>query len=379
MTTGRTSLLEELREQVPPGLVEMLQISGTRRRQDPARSTRRSASTRSPELEAAARDGRLAGLPRFGRRRRRTSSRASRFLRQASGFRLSHHALEEARGAARRARAACPASSRRSSRATCAAASEVVREIVMVLVADTAPAEVFAPAEPAAGRERVRGSGRAPRHAALRGRHHGAGRSSRRRSTLGAVLVQATGSEAHLRQLAAHARELGFSLDGAALWRGSEFVPTPDEADALRARSACRVIPPELREGRDEIALAAAGRCRACSSAATCSASCTATPNYSDGTNTVRGAGRARAARAGYRYVGITDHSQAAAYAGGLTADDLDAPVGRDRRGERAARGHPRPQGHRGRHPPGRRARLSGDRCSSGSTSSSARSTVAST
>ena len=44
--------------------------------------------------------------------------------------------------------------------------------------------------------------------------------------------------------------------------------------------------------------------------------------NYSDGSNTVEELALACRA-AGYQYVGITDHSQAAAYAGGLTADDL--------------------------------------------------------
>jgi len=43
---------------------------------------------------------------------------------------------------------------------------------------------------------------------------------------------------------------------------------------------------------------------------------------YSDGSNTIEQL--ALASRdAGYRYVGITDHSQAAAYAGGLRPDDL--------------------------------------------------------
>jgi len=44
--------------------------------------------------------------------------------------------------------------------------------------------------------------------------------------------------------------------------------------------------------------------------------------DYSDGSNTI--AEMAAACQdAGYQYLGITDHSQAAAYAGGLAADDL--------------------------------------------------------
>ena len=44
--------------------------------------------------------------------------------------------------------------------------------------------------------------------------------------------------------------------------------------------------------------------------------------NYSDGSNSVEELALACRA-AGYQYVGITDHSQAAAYAGGLKSDDL--------------------------------------------------------
>ena len=44
--------------------------------------------------------------------------------------------------------------------------------------------------------------------------------------------------------------------------------------------------------------------------------------SYSDGSNTVEELALACRA-AGYEYLGVTDHSQAAAYAGGLSADDL--------------------------------------------------------
>ena len=71
----------------------------------------------------------------------------------------------------------------------------------------------------------------------------------------GAVLVQATGSEGHLKELADHAASRGFALNGAALWRGSEFVATPDETKFYEALGLS-FIPPELREGRGEVAAA---------------------------------------------------------------------------------------------------------------------------
>ena len=60
--------------------------------------------------------------------------------------------------------------------------------------------------------------------------------------------------------------------------------------------------------------------------------------NYSDGSNTVEELALACQA-AGYQYLGITDHSQAAAYAGGLRpmislrqADEIDEVNARTRR-----------------------------------------------
>jgi DNA polymerase (family 10) len=95
LRTGRSSLLEELREQVPPGLVEMLQISGLGVAK--VRQIHEALDIDSlPELEAAARDGRLAKLPRFGTKTAENILKGIAFLRQASAFRLAHHAAEEA-------------------------------------------------------------------------------------------------------------------------------------------------------------------------------------------------------------------------------------------------------------------------------------------
>ena len=116
---------------------------------------------------------------------------------------------------------------------------------------------------------------------------------------LGAVLVQATGSDAHLRLLAAHARHRGYALSGAALWRGSEFVPTPDEA-TLYGALGLQLVPPELREGRDEIALAARGALPRLLERSDLAGFLHCHTNYSDGTNTVEAAGP-RVPRAGLR------------------------------------------------------------------------------
>ena len=91
MNTGRAGILEELREQIPPGLVEMLSISGLGVAK--IRQIHEVLGVESlPELETAALDGRLAKLPRFGRKTSENILKSIAFLRQANAFRLSHHA-----------------------------------------------------------------------------------------------------------------------------------------------------------------------------------------------------------------------------------------------------------------------------------------------
>jgi len=317
VTSGRSSLLEELREQVPSGLVEMLQIAGLGVAK--IRQIHESLDIDSlPDLEAAAKDGRLAKLPRFGQKTAENILKGIAFLRQASAFKLAHHAAEEAEGF-RSALAALPGVISAEVAGDLRRRMEVVRDIVVVLVANVAPAEIF----------RVIGQ--------LPGVHEFAGQDERRVTlrvsggaqaqvvvttprNAGAVLVQATGSDAHLAQLAQYARDRGFGLDGAALWRGSEFVPTADEKSFYGALGLAE-IPAELREGRGEIE-AAAGPLPRLLERGDLAGFLHCHTTWSDGTNSVEEL--ALACRdAGYSYVGLTDHSRAAAYAGGLTPEDL--------------------------------------------------------
>jgi DNA polymerase (family 10) len=316
--TGRASLLEELREQVPPGLVDMLAISGlgiARIRQIHEVLDIDSL----PELEAAALDGRLAKLPRFGQKTSENILRGIAYLRQASAYRLSHHAAEEAEGL-RRALEKLPGVLHAYVAGDVRRRSEIVRDLVLVLVAEVPPAEVF---------ERL---------SRLPGVHEFAGHDERRVTlrftggasaqivvttpvNLGAVLVQATGGDAHLEALQGHAAARGYNLSGAALWRGSAFVPTPSEGHLYRELGLAEIAP-ELREGNGEMEAAAAGRLPALVERADLRGFLHCHTNYSDGSNTVEEL--AHACRdAGYAYVGITDHSQASAYAGGLRPDDL--------------------------------------------------------
>ncbi|HLS47929.1 MAG TPA: PHP domain-containing protein [Gemmatimonadales bacterium] len=317
--TGRASMLEELREQIPPGLVEMMRVPGLGIGK--IRQIHELLDVDSlPELEQAALDGRLARLPRFGPRTAENILRGIAFVRKSAGHRLFHHALDEAE-TLRAALATLPGVIEAHAAGEVRRRTALVRGIVLVLVADKAPADVFRHLSQLPGVDEF--AGQDERRVTLR---FTGGSSAEVIVTTpvnaGAVLVQATGSEDHLRQLAAHAAAAGCSLHGAALWRGSEFVPTPDESSLYRALGL-GWIPPELREGRNEIADAAAGTLPALVERRDLAGLLHCHTKYSDGSNTVEEIALA-AREAGYAWVGVTDHSAAAAYAGGLAPGDLE-------------------------------------------------------
>lgn len=127
-----------------------------------------------------------------------------------------------------------------------------------------------------------------------------------------AALLRLTGSAAHVLQLEAIARAKRQPLD----------APADDEPQ-IYARLGLPYIPPELREDRGEIEAALAGELP--SDLITLGdlrgmVHCHTT--YSDGKNTIEEVALAAEAM-GMQYLTITDHSPTAHYAGGVTLDAL--------------------------------------------------------
>jgi DNA polymerase (family 10) len=71
-------------------------------------------------------------------------------------------------------------------------------------------------------------------------------------SRFGSVLLHATGSERHVAQLANIAQTKRLSLSAEAMRRGGRSLSTPREQDVYKALDLA-FIPPELREGADQI------------------------------------------------------------------------------------------------------------------------------
>jgi len=315
LASGRSGALETLRGEVPPGLVEMLRIAGMGVAKVRTVHEELGIATLA-ELESAARDGRLAKLPRFGERTAAKVLKGLEFLRRTSAFRLAHHAARQAEQL-REAIAALPGVARVAIAGSVRRRCEVIRDVDLAVATTALPQELgerlvrsgaahsVVATDPAGITIRFADGTTADVYCAAPPRY-------------GHALAWATGGAAHLALLVAHAASRGFALDAGGLTKNGSLVPCPDEETFFEALGLA-FVPPELREGTDEIARAAAGPLPRLLEDSDLRGLLHCHTTYSDGTNSV--AELAETCRTlGYAYLGITDHSEAAAYAGGLSA-----------------------------------------------------------
>jgi DNA polymerase (family 10) len=143
----------------------------------------------------------------------------------------------------------------------------------------------------------------------------------------GAALVWHTGARRHTEQLQARAGRIGFVLrDGLLSRPNGVLVSTPAEEDVYRLLHL-PFISPELREGLDEIDVAARGDLPALVSPADIRGDLHMHSTWSDGRDSIQHMVLA-AKQLGYEYVAITDHSERAFASRKLLA--LEIPIQRE-------------------------------------------------
>ncbi len=317
--TGDSQFLEQLRENTPEGLLEMLRVPGLGTSKIHRIHEGLGIETLH-ELEQAARDGRLAALPRFGARTAEKVRRGIANLRQSGARVLYPHAALDAERllAAVRAhpdvlRAEIAGSLRRH--------CETIADVDIVAAVRGGPAAVAAAFAHAPGVREVIGGG----GAAIAVRYDDGTRLDLRcvsEERFALALWWATGTSAHTARVVAHAAARGITIGTDAV-RDAEgrAIAIPDEA-ALYATAALPWIAPELRESLGEVESAAAGTLPRLLAPGDIRGVLHCHSHYSDGAGTI--AELAAAARAlGWEYLGISDHSQSAFYAGGLSRDAI--------------------------------------------------------
>jgi DNA polymerase (family X) len=319
--SGESRYLEQLRTEIPEGLLEMLRVPGLGIAN--IRKIHEGLGLSSvQELEEAATDGRLAKLPRFGAGTAAKILKGIAYLREHSAYMLYPRALAESARMLAAVRAH-PAVESAVVAGSLRRRNEIVRDIDVVASCREAPESVAA------------SFGRAPGVRAAEEKGDGAvtirlvdgsvlDLHCVTADRFGVALWRATGSASHEREMRERATSRGFSIVKDELRDATGArMPVSDER-ALYAALGLAYIEPELREGRGEIAAAAANKLPTLIEAGDIHGVLHCHSDYSDGKATI--AEMAKAARAlGWTYIGISDHSQSAFYAGGLKPDAVIA------------------------------------------------------
>ena len=324
LTTGTAKRHEELKAQVPPGLLMLLRVPGVG--PATARTIHKTLGiTTIDELEAAAKTGRLRTLPKFQAKTEENILKAIGSLRQRTGRAL----VVDARAAAAemiawlRERCDPPqmvvAGSVRRWR-------ETIGDVDIVVAADAAGPimEAFVAAP---GVERVIARGDTRSSVVV---ERGLQLDLRvvPPASYGAALVYFTGSKAHNVHLRGLALKKKLLLNEYGLYRvGEEKDGTPIASrteEDVYAALGMDWIAPELREDRGEIEAAVAHELPDLVELGDIRGDLHAHTSWSDGRDTVAEMAE-RARGKGYEYIALTDHSVALGMTKGLTEDRIRA------------------------------------------------------
>jgi len=317
--TGESRYLERLRADTPAGLIDLLRVPGLAApRIHLLHETLDIDSV--DALEAAARDGRLAKLKGFGPKTAQKLLRGIEFYRSSGARVLHHRGVVQARALVAMVRAH-PDVTRAEIAGSVRRHGETIGNTDIVAACRVDPRSVAASFARAPGVRAVAREGTSsPAITYVDGTRLNL--HSVREADFAVAWWRATGSAAHVAAVTARLRERGVKLDGDVLHDASgAAIPIADES-ALYALAGLAPVPPEMREAHGEIDRAASGPIPELLTLADIQGALHCHSDWSDGKATIADMADASRAR-GWRYVGITDHSQSAFYAGGMSRDKV--------------------------------------------------------
>ena len=132
-----------------------------------------------------------------------------------------------------------------------------------------------------------------------------------------------TGSAEHNTAMRSRAKKFGLKLNEYGLFKGEKSLQCKSEEEIFKALGLT-YIPPELREDKGEIEAAEQGKLPELIEPSDIRGIFHVHTTYSDASMTLHEVVKL-AQGAGYQYIGISDHSKSAYYAGGLTEEKLRA------------------------------------------------------
>jgi DNA polymerase (family 10) len=330
LATGTCPTLEDLRKQIPPHLTDLLKVKGLGAKRAKLLYERLGISTLG-ELKKYAEAGGIRGLEGMGEKTEQNILKGLATLEAEAGRISIKTAADQAAAIGRhleRTKAIRrwePAGSFRRRR-------ETIGDLdILVLAADRKKAlEAILAYEPiedrlAVGDEKV--SVRLASGLEVDFRFFDA-------AEFGAAMMYFTGSKAHNIAVRKRAQKRKWKLNEYGLFAGKRRIAGKSEEEVYK-KLGLAWIPPELREDRGEVEAAEKKRLPALVEERDIRGDMHAHTDATDGRATVEEMAAA-ARKRGYRYLAITDHSQAVTVAHGLTAERLRRQADRVR--ELAAR-----------------------------------------
>ena len=325
--TGHIALYDELVETTPPIKLEMMRIPGVGPKKINAIYNQLHVNS-IPELVQACEENKVADLPGFGKKTQDKILQGIAFLAQHAG-RFLYPVAEEEASHIYAALREIPEIVRLQVAGSLRRRRETIGDIDMVAsVADSASDDVRGKimdvftSRPSV--QAITGKGETKSSVVL-----SSGMNMDLRvvndSQFPYTLHHFTGSKEHHIPLRRRALSMNMTINDYGLFRGKEphleLVPCKDETD-IYAALGMAYIEPELREDMGEIEAAINATLPALVQESDLRGVLHVHSTWSDGQNTIREMAEACVMR-GFTYLGLTDHSKTAAYAGGLNEDDL--------------------------------------------------------
>ena len=325
--TGHIALYDELVETTPPVKLEMMRIPGVGPKKINAIYNQLHVNS-IPDLVQACEENKVAALPGFGKKTQDKIVQGIAFLAQHAG-RFLYPVAEEEASHMYTVLKELPEIVRLQVAGSLRRRRETIGDIDMVVsVADSASEgvrrkiiDVFT-SQPSV--QAITGKGETKSSVVL---SSGINMDLRvvNDSQFPYTLHHFTGSKEHHIPLRRRALSMNMTINDYGLFKGKEphleLVPCKDETD-IYAALGMAYIEPELREDMGEIEAAVNGTLPALVQESDLQGVLHVHSTWSDGQNTIREMAEACIVR-GLTYLGLTDHSKTAAYAGGLNEEDL--------------------------------------------------------
>ena len=317
--TGQLPQLEQLRTEVPPGVVQMLRIPGLGPKRVAALFTELKLTTLD-QLRAAAEAGDVAKLKGFGAKTSQMILEGLTLIDQI-GVRFYFADMQPAVESIVASLSALDGVTQVSAAGSFRRRKETVGDLDVLATSTNSAAVMDAlAAHPLV--EKVLARGDTKQHVRLR-----SGIELDLRvvadESYGAAMQYFSGSKEHNIVIRKRAQERGLKINEYGVFRDEQYVAGRTEAEVY-ATVGLPWIPPELRENRGEIERAERGELPTLVELADMQGDLHMHTTATDGTASILEMAEAAKAR-GLKYIAITDHSKRVTMANGLDADRLRA------------------------------------------------------